>query len=73
MTCPFLLKNSSKLLIAAPHPLGLGVFSSPGCKIRTAPQLLAAPSATAATRRPQQHNSRQRMLLNLANTVLFRR
>ena len=38
------------------------------CKIHTAPQPRAAPSAAAAPRRPLQHNSRQRMLLNLANT-----
>jgi ankyrin repeat protein len=36
--------------------------------IGTAPQPRAALSVAAAPRRPPQHNSRQRMLLNLANT-----
>ena len=44
------------------------MFSSPVCKFHTAPQPRAAPSAAAAPRRPLQHNSRQRMLLNLAST-----
>ena len=58
MTCPFLPKNSSKLLIAAPHPLGLGVFSSPTVQIsHRATTARRAVGRRRAQRRPQQHNA----------------